>query len=82
MPELRKTAYQKKLSANILENELSDIFDLIKITHQLALNQTYDVAHSPYEKDTDTALFASVSFLREKTANFEEKFYGQGQTTT
>jgi len=44
MTELRKTARQKKMSAIVLENELSDIFDLIKITHQIAVNKDNEMS--------------------------------------
>lgn len=77
MTELRKTARQKKMSAIVLENELSDIFDLIKITHQIAVNKDNEM--SPYDDDPDRALFASVSFLREKTAAFEALYYGPSE---
>lgn len=65
-------------AAIILEDSLTDILSITKLVHQMALNQTYEVAHSPYEDDINVALFTAVSLLREKVAVFEKHYFHKG----
>lgn len=73
LAELRQLSREKS-AAIALENALSDIFDLIKITHQISINSDNEM--SPYNGDEIAALRASVSFLREKLGVFETLYYG------
>jgi len=53
-----------------LQNDLVDILEQVKVVHQITVND--DTGHSPYEDDPRDALFSAVSFLREKTHQFQQ----------
>ena len=78
MPDTLILASKEKAAAIALENELSDIFDLIKITHRLACHFDSKDPVSTYGDD-ETALVAAIMFLREKTAKFETLYYGANE---
>jgi len=70
--ELKRLS-EDKADAIELENALTDIFDLIKITHQVAM---HGEDATKFDGDYLTSLLSSVSFLREKTDNFEKLYMG------
>lgn len=64
----------RRRAARVIEEEILEIFDLVKITHQLMIHS--DSETSPYAFDAERALIASICALRDKTAKFEACFYG------
>ncbi len=67
----------EKLYAIKYEAELTDVFELVKTTHQLMLN--FEDGTSPYDGDDIIALQSTINFLREKTNQFEQQFFHSKQ---